>query len=479
MDEFENLLEEYDMIIQEIETEFGEYKDEKNEKNENGEDEIEEYEDDETNDDHSPRNTYISTLSEDDIIELEHTVYELADDYLEQELCNFYSTTFIDSMVNDILQVLSGDSFDEEKEEELEEFIKSTLDNYFEITQHIPRSYKNTFPIERTPAKIKDLDSQLALLREQSQTTQKSKEWTELRQRLLTASNLYKVFGSQAQINSLIYEKCAPLTVKDKYVNVNSSLHWGNKFEPVSIMFYEHYYKTQIEPFGCIIHPQHRFIGASPDGINCQRDSPLYGRMLEIKNIFNRDIDGIPKNEYWVQMQIQMEVCKLEECDFLETRFKTYESEDDFYTNELLHDTRGVILYFVNKITDFENINNEPVYEYIPLEISIRGDKEEIDAWIENKRNELKKTHSLYEIQYYYLDEFSCVLVKRNSKWFESAFPKIKEIFETIERERVEGYEHRAPNKRERVEIKKENDVATIKNIPTTSKVCLVKVGQP
>jgi hypothetical protein len=44
--------------------------------------------------------------------------------------------------------------------------------------------------------------------------------------------------------------------------------------------------------------------------------------MLEIKNISNRIIDGIPKEEYWVQMQIQMETCDLDECDFVETRFK-------------------------------------------------------------------------------------------------------------------------------------------------------------
>lgn len=423
--------------------------------------------------------TWISTLSDDEILDLEQTIYELADDYMTQDFCNFYSATFIDSMVSDILQILIDGSYEEEKEEredELELFIKTTIESYFEITQQIPRSYKNTFPIERNPHQIIELDSQLAFLREQSQTTQKSKEWIELRQRLLTASNLYKVFGSQAQYNSLIYEKCAPLNPKDKFVNVNSSLHWGNKFEPVSILFYEYYYKTKIESFGCIIHPRHKFIGASPDGINCLHDSPLYGRMLEIKNIFNRDIDGIPKNEYWVQMQVQMEVCELEECDFLETRFKIYETENDFYTNEFIHDIRGIILYFVNKITDFTNINNEPVYEYMPLEITIKGDKEEIDAWIENKRCELKETHSLYEIQYYYLDEYSCVLVKRNKKWFDCAFSKIKEAFDTIEKERLEGYEHRAPNKKERVEIKKEDDVAIIKNIPTTNKICLVKV---
>ena len=64
-------------------------------------------------------------------------------------------------------------------------------------------------------------------------------------------------------------------------------------------------YKTCIGEFGCIQHPEYPFLGASPDGINILKDNPRFGRMLEIKNIVNRDITGIPKKEYWVQMQMQ------------------------------------------------------------------------------------------------------------------------------------------------------------------------------
>ena len=52
--------------------------------------------------------------------------------------------------------------------------------------------------------------------------------------------------------------------------------------------------------------------------------------MLEIKNVVSREISGIPKFEYWVQMQIQMEVCDLNECDFLETKFVEYENYEDY-----------------------------------------------------------------------------------------------------------------------------------------------------
>ena len=52
--------------------------------------------------------------------------------------------------------------------------------------------------------------------------------------------------------------------------------------------------------------------------------------MVEIKNIVNREITGRPKEEYWIQTQIQMEVCDLDECDFVETRFKEYDSKEDY-----------------------------------------------------------------------------------------------------------------------------------------------------
>jgi hypothetical protein len=75
--------------------------------------------------------------------------------------------------------------------------------------------------------------------------------------------------------------------------------------------------------------------------------------------------------------------------------------------------------------------------------------KQKIDREIELKIESFKKSEEgknkiLYEKIYWYLDEFSCVLVRRNKKWFEKVFPKILDVSKTIERERVEGFEHRA-----------------------------------
>ena len=80
---------------------------------------------------------------------------------------------------------------------------------------------------------------------------QRTKEWYTFRHELITASNLWKIFGTDAQYNSLIYEKCLPLKLDENNtnssVNILSPLHWGQKYEPLSVMIYEEKYNTKIE----------------------------------------------------------------------------------------------------------------------------------------------------------------------------------------------------------------------------------------
>ena len=160
----------------------------------------------------------------------------------------------------------------------------------------------------RKPPNVPVIDAKLARIRSKPQPDQRTDEWYKFRHDLLTASNAWKAFESQACMNQLIYEKCKPLqqSPEKEYVNTSSTLHWGNKYEPVSRMVYEHMYKTRVADFGCLQHDKYPFLGASPDGINVDPESQRYGRMLEIKNVVNRDITGIPKKEYWIQMQLRM-----------------------------------------------------------------------------------------------------------------------------------------------------------------------------
>jgi hypothetical protein len=101
----------------------------------------------------------------------------------------------------------------------------------------------------------------------------------------------------------------------------------------------------------------------------------------------------------------------------------------------------------------------------MPLDIELT--KEKIEEWITQKRAELKNNCSLYKRQYWYLDQYSCVLVERNRFWFESAILKIENFWRTIEKERITGYEHRSPKKRAN-----SFDTENLKN------VCIVKLEE-
>jgi putative phage-type endonuclease len=300
------------------------------------------------------------------------------------------------------------------------------------------------------------------------QPEQRTDEWYQHRHGLITASSIWKVFGSQSTQNQLIYEKCSPIDVK-KYskVNTESPLHWGQKYEQLSKDLYEILNNTKIQEFGCIKHPNpaYYFIGASPDGINVCPSSHLYGRMLEIKNVVSREITGIPKEDYWIQMQIQMEVCRLPECDFLETKFVEYEDECAFdadsnkendetkWNYNLEGKRRGVIVYFIK--------DDKPIYEYAPLEITT---KMEFNQWFEQKIYSYNTVTWIKNI-YWRLEVYSCVLVVRDKAWFKNAVVKIEELWKTVETEKVNGFEHRAPKRR----IIKKNDATNQGQIYTAT----------
>jgi hypothetical protein len=315
------------------------------------------------------------------------------------------------------------------------------------------------------------------------QHQQRTPEWYKRRNEMITASSAWKVFKSDSVVNQIVYEKCSAAVaaaatsilpaealssddsdvtnetivtasapapaqqVKSQYVNVNSPLHWGQKYEEISRMIYESRNNTKVGEFGCIPHSEYPFLGASPDGINIDPSSPLYGRMLEIKNIVNREIDGVPLEEYWIQMQLQMQVCKCTECDFLETRFKEYADEEEFlkdsasdFDNEFhltaARTLKGVFSYFIKD-------GGTPVYHYAPLYLT----RKEYDTWCEeiiDKNTDLVWIKNIY----WYLHQYSCVLVLRNDAWFKNAIPQIEKVWNIILRERETGFEHRAPKKR-------------------------------
>ena len=398
-------------------------------------------------------------MDEEDLIDLEIEIHESVEKYLDEngiQQCQpeFYKT-MVDKITEEYLENLICIGFietddDSSYEKIFKKFRKQVhifTKNYFAIIGIPRRAYQNPRSHIYDILNKDLIKAQIEKLNQSTQLIQRTLEWYQFRHNLITASNIWKAVGSEANQNSLILEKCKPM-VTESYdttsVNTDSPMHWGVKYEPLTIMLYEHRIRGKVGEFGCIQHPTYPFIGASPDGIVVTEESSAYGRLLEIKNVVSREITGVPKMDYWVQMQVQMEVCNLNECDFVETQFKEYDDVDEelFYKNKHKYLYNGVILYFIK--SDFAD--GKPHYVYMPLTVHL--DKESIAKWINKTKQEFKETHILFKRIYWYCEAYSCVLIKRNRHWFEMALPKIQDLWNTVEKERVTGYEHRKPKKR-------------------------------
>ena len=424
-------------------------------------------------------------LTDIDQEQLEETIYDLLYDAITENPLLYSKPDFHEVLQEDLSQYIINDFTEMGIIMNIHDYykfvqtIRNKINSFFIHNSrgiHERSHYETNVPSSMTKTFI---DKQIAHIRTLPQPEQKTAAWYKYRHELITASSIYKVFASQSQINSLIYEKCKPFIEKETTSTNNwhstNSLQWGVLFEPVSVHVYEHLNNTNVSDFGCIQHEKYHYIGASPDGINTNPNSNLYGRMLEVKNIVNRDITGIPKEEYWIQMQGQMEVCNLEECDFLETRFKEYEEVEQFYTDT--NKQRGIILCFIENNVP----NSPPTYVYSRMDMTM--DKDTVDKWIRAETDSKCGKYSLFNKRFWYLDEYSCVLVKRNKLWFRKAVPKIKDVWDTIIKERENGFEHRATKKRslgQCVFVSSDNDnvttTRTIHNIQSNNSLEVVKL---
>ena len=414
-------------------------------------------------------------------------ILEMMEEYLQEHYSIISDPNFENIFVSDLMKLFGTDHMSEDDAIDMEFEIHDAL-IYFYSAFMPRRSFNKTFTYKEV--NIEDTTRHIDYLKSIPQPVQRTPEWYEYRHNLITASDLYKAVDSQSMKNSLIYSKCNTLKTLSPCVSLTSSLHWGQKYEPLSIMLYEYIYKTEVSELGCIPHNKYRFIGASPDGINTCKESQRYGRLLEIKNVVSREITGEPKKEYWIQMQAQMEVCDINDCDFLETKFTEYDcynsyinddfeifthdkpqsitavhslvnkedtaddtddydDDDDEYSTQCKYPFKGLIMMFINELND-----KIPIYVYKPLNITI----DEEHDWEETVFTSQKEQgNSWVRNIYWKLEVFSCVLVLRNKFWFDKSVREFEFIWDTIEKERVSGFSHRAPKKRNNP-----NDIITV-----------------
>jgi putative phage-type endonuclease len=268
---------------------------------------------------------------------------------------------------------------------------------------------------------------------------QRSPEWYKIRENLLTASSLADALGKghfQTRDDLLIsktQEKRSEISKMARDI-----MQWGVAYEEVATMFYEYLNNLTVVEFGLIPHPKLSVFGASPDGI-CDIGSPngYEGRMLEIKCPPKRQFTHEVPKHYWMQMQGQLEVCDLEECDFLQVKIEEYDSIVD-YEKDVLFDTgiqdgktsdglpKGLVLEYT--------VEDQLKYKYSPWLASV----DQILNW---KREMVEGLAAPCKEKWWKITRYECTLVRRDRNWWNSVVPDIIQFWADVVHYRNVGNE--------------------------------------
>ena len=143
----------------------------------------------------------------------------------------------------------------------------------------------------------------------QEYAEQRSQEWLDLRENMITASDAASAIGESPYESEDAFVKKKVL--RTKWAGNEATAH-GTLLEPIVRDLYDQKYNRKSHEIGLVQHRDYPWLGASPDGVTED------GILVEIKCPKSRKITpNVPKH-YWPQVQLQLEITDLEECDFVQ-----------------------------------------------------------------------------------------------------------------------------------------------------------------
>ena len=137
------------------------------------------------------------------------------------------------------------------------------------------------------------------------QIKQKSSQWYKIRNEIITATDVATILDCNKfeSKRDLLENK-----INGNNNFSNNATEWGNYFEDIALNIYSKINNNiEIKELGLIKHHKIKWLGASPDGII------INNKLIEIKCPFSKRIFKTVPINYWIQTQIQMEVCNINE----------------------------------------------------------------------------------------------------------------------------------------------------------------------
>ena len=309
--------------------------------------------------------------------------------------------------------------------------IEDVSKSIYEVLKENKKYYTTYDIINKRLESIKNYRRELNILLQLPLMKQRSEEWFEARKTRLTASDLYDAVKG-GNISIKLAKKKANIITDNINYNAIPALKWGTMFEPMATRCYSQKMNNiNIHDFGLICDVDNKHFGASPDGIN------ELGIMLEIKCPYSRKIiDGVIPEKYKMQIQGQLAVCKLKECDYIECIFKSIESEEDYLELGNTTINHGVIAEFYNSKGEYVYYYSDPnktptecIEDIIYNHTYSNNDKNNIPDITSNNEGKIKFS----KYTYWKLDEMIIQRVIFKPDEWETIIPKINNFWEKVE----------------------------------------------
>jgi len=309
---------------------------------------------------------------------------------------------------------------------------------------------------------------------------QGSNEWKKIRWMSITASNSATAIGENEDLNSVVDYITDMANFHSSFTG-NIMTQFGTKYEPLGSAIYiydlnhnnnkdnnklvnienkiKEKYTFNEAGFICSSNPLCKCIGASPDGL-IQYTKEIEGNIIEkngyiieIKFPYNRWPNGNIPHYYWFQIQLQLEVCNLEVCYFLDFKILEYLSFENFKNKNNNYFYKGAVVDYYDKNCDDrglkynENginkdnvelkdlgIKNENKHIFSTPEMSNISD-DELQKWAIFEMNKLVMNGYSSEnisIKYWLLVRKHYVRVDRDYRWFYNNYYKYNGVWDII-----------------------------------------------
>lgn len=263
---------------------------------------------------------------------------------------------------------------------------------------------------------------QLEELITRKQTEQRTEAWYRQMSEIISASELGQLFAAPRQRAKLVLSKTIPYTPRNAplavYSDQMSAFDWGIRFEPVVKQIYIEKYGTILKELGRLHHPTHPTCTASPDGLvyHCPHGIRT-GRLIEIKCPVSREIDGTIPKDYYTQMQMQLHVTGLRQCDYIEAEFASlYQS---IPPKQGPTEYSGTIALVFTRNPDGSGIFD---YRYGPVNGPV-----DWEPMMEDHEEVVERIP-------WRLMRWSEQVVARNEEWWEALQPVLRTFWEDVER---------------------------------------------